>query len=72
MTPEILTALARHTLTIVAGLLAAKGYADKSDLDQVVGLLVGLIGVAWSIHHKWQVRADASPAASPPPPTPQP
>ena len=67
MNQEIVIGLLRHVLTALGGLLAAKGYGDRSDFDQVAGLIIGLIGAGWSIAHKVQTSRSAAAAAAPDP-----
>ena len=56
MNQDIALGLLRHLLTAAGGLLVAKGYAQASDLDQVTGLVVALVGAIWSIVHKLPAR----------------
>jgi hypothetical protein len=44
--------LVRHALTTAAGAAAAAGYLAESDVSVVVGGVMALIGVAWSIYEK--------------------
>ena len=45
-------ALARHLLTAGGGFLVAQGYLDAASRETVVGALVTLIGVGWSVYEK--------------------
>lgn len=54
---KILGGLIRHGLTVAAGLLVAKGYATDDQASQVVGALVVLGSVAWSIFNKTDAHA---------------
>lgn len=49
----------RHTLTTAAGALVAKGLVDASMTDQVVGALMTLGTVGWSIIEKMKTAAPA-------------
>lgn len=49
---EIINGLIRHALTAGGGILVAKGYLDAGQMDLIVGSLVTLIGVGWSIWAK--------------------
>jgi hypothetical protein len=42
----------RHVLTFVGGGLAALGYVDPAGWEILAGLLVWLIGAAWSLVEK--------------------
>ena len=52
MTQEIILGLVRHLLTIGAGILVTRGKLSPDDAQTVVGGLMGLFGVAWSIKVK--------------------
>jgi hypothetical protein len=55
MLPAIL-GVARHLLTFGAGYLVARGFIDESTAEALVGAVLTLIGVGWSIYDK-QTRA---------------
>ncbi len=38
----------RHILTAGAGWLIGKGYVDESTAMEIVGGILGIVGVAWS------------------------
>jgi len=42
----------RHILTLGGGVLIAKGYADESMVNEMIGALVTVIGFGWSFLHK--------------------
>jgi hypothetical protein len=44
-----LTSLIRHALTAAGGFLVAKGLASTEQVTEIVGALVTLIGVGWSL-----------------------
>ena len=46
---EINKGLFRHLLTIAGGVLVHKGVLSSEDLSTVVGSLLSIIGVGWSI-----------------------
>lgn len=52
MTIDIVLGLVRHALTFAGGLLVTKGLADASVVNEGVGAIVSLIGIAWSIRAK--------------------
>lgn len=44
--------IARHLLTFGAGYLVAQGIIDESTAEALVGAVLTLIGVGWSIYDK--------------------
>lgn len=52
MIKKIVDGIARHLLTIVAGVLVSKGLTDQSGAQELVGALMALGSVAWSIYEK--------------------
>jgi hypothetical protein len=52
MSKERVLGIIRHTLTFVGGFLVMKGLADEVMVTEVVGSVVGLVGVIWSIVDK--------------------
>ena len=51
MKPAIL-ALVRHILTIAGTALVAKGYVQASDIEPVIGALLTIGSVVWSMADK--------------------
>lgn len=49
---DYVLSLARHGLTTVGGSLIAKGLLTASTLDEVVGAIITIVGVIWSIVSK--------------------
>ena len=49
---EMVMGLIRHALTTAGGYLAAKGVMATSEAEVVVGAIVALLGVAWSMYIK--------------------
>lgn len=49
---DIIFPVLRHSLTSAGGYLAAKGVIAASTVDEVVGAVVVLLGVLWSIIEK--------------------
>ena len=49
---EQLSGIVRHVLTAAGGALVAKGYADEATVQALVGGLIALIGVIWSVVSK--------------------
>lgn len=54
MNSDIVQGLIRHTLTLAGGYLVAKGLASDSMVNDIVGGVIALIGVIWSVLHKKQ------------------
>ena len=57
-------AVLRHALTGAAGVLVADGYATNDQATQIVGGIMALIGVLWSMHNKQQHAAALAAATS--------
>lgn len=45
-------ALVRQVLTIVGTALVAKGYLEASDVEPIIGAVLTLVSVAWSVADK--------------------
>ena len=56
MNKDIVLGVIRHVLTIVSGLLVAKGITDSGGAETLAGSVVGIIGVVWSIWDKKAVK----------------
>jgi hypothetical protein len=52
MSLDIVLGLVRHLLTFGGGLLVTRGLADASVVNEAVGAIVTLVGIAWSIKIK--------------------
>jgi len=52
MNKEVILGLIRHVLTFAGGYIAAKGIADQSLVNEGVGAIMTLIGIAWSAYNK--------------------
>jgi len=44
--------IVRHVLTFAGGYIAAKGIADQAIVNEAIGAVMTLIGIAWSIKDK--------------------
>lgn len=44
--------IARHILTFVGGFLVVRGYVDESTLTEIIGSVVTLAGLVWSVVDK--------------------
>lgn len=49
---EYAQALVRHILTAVGGFLVARGFADSTTVETIIGGAVALTGVISSLMHK--------------------
>lgn len=52
MTKEQVLGVVRHLLTFVGGAVAAKGVISESQLFEISGAIVTLIGSIWSVAEK--------------------
>jgi hypothetical protein len=52
MDPVIFASLARHILTTIGGVFAAKYGIDGGTVDGVVGAVSTILGFGWSIYDK--------------------
>lgn len=69
---EYITSLVRHSLTTVGGSLIAKGLITSASFDQVVGAVVVIAGIVWSVVsknvlQKLHLEEVAKALATPPP-----
>lgn len=49
---QFILGLIRHSLTYGGGLLTAQGWGNASDWDQVIGAILTIVGIGWSIWDK--------------------
>jgi uncharacterized membrane-anchored protein len=42
----------RHVLTTVGGLVIAKGFISESIVQEVIGFVLTILGIVWSINNK--------------------
>lgn len=52
MTKDMALGLTRHVLTAGGGFVIGKGWIDAASFEAVVGALVTLAGVGWSVYEK--------------------
>ena len=52
MNEKIMGAMLRHVLTLGAGALVSKGLIESAAAEQVVGALMAIVGVGWSVYQK--------------------
>ena len=60
----IILGIVRHSLTSIGGWLVASGRLSASDSEQIIGGVLAVLGVAWSIYSKR--CALAAPPSTPP------
>lgn len=56
LSKEVAFALCRHLLTAVGSIGVAKGVVDASSVDAVVGGVMTIMGVIWSVWDKKSAR----------------
>lgn len=61
MSKEQILGIVRHVLTFAGGFLVVRGKIDESTLTEVVGSLVTLAGLVWSVLDK-NTKKDGSEA----------
>lgn len=49
MSQEQVLGIVRHLLTTVGGIIVSKGITDEGTMTTIVGGLVAVIGVVWSV-----------------------
>ena len=52
MNSEQIKGFIRHTLTLVGGIIVAKGLVDEQTIAEGVGIAMSLIGYIWSFYDK--------------------
>jgi hypothetical protein len=52
MSKERILGIIRHTLTFVGGIVVMKGLVDESTATELVGGIVTLVGLIWSVFDK--------------------
>lgn len=52
MSKERILGIIRHTLTFVGGIVVMKGLIDESTATELVGGIVTLVGLIWSVFDK--------------------
>lgn len=63
---QFVLGIVRHVLTFGGGMLTAQGWGEASDWDQIIGAILTLVGVAWSVWNKRRLLA-GKPAEAPAP-----
>lgn len=59
MNPTYTAALTRHLATFAGGYLAARGIAGQEEMEQIIGAIITIGGVIWSLWHKAAAARDA-------------
>ena len=54
-----LTSLIRHLLSAAGGFLVAKGLASADQLAELVGAVVSIAGVGWSVYNNKKAAKDS-------------
>ena len=52
MNMDAILGLVRHALTVAGGAFVASGTLTGSEVEQIVGAIVTLIGAGWSVYSK--------------------
>jgi uncharacterized membrane protein YebE (DUF533 family) len=60
MNPNI-ASLVRHILTAAGGFLVAKGLASADQLAELVGAVVSIAGVGWSVYNNKKAAKTEAP-----------
>jgi hypothetical protein len=53
-----LASLIRHLLTAAGGFLVAKGLASTEQLTELVGAVVSIVGIGWSIKNNADKKSE--------------
>lgn len=48
LTPDVIVSILRHVLTFVAGIIVTRGWIDAELATQLVGSIIGLVGVLFA------------------------
>lgn len=56
MNSEQIKGFIRHTLTLVGGIIVAKGLVDEQTIAEGVGIAMSLIGYVWSFYDKQNIE----------------
>ena len=52
MQKEQVLGLVRHALTVIGGAAVANGYLEESITQEIVGVVLTVVGIIWSITSK--------------------
>ena len=53
---QFVLGLVRHCLTFGGGVLAAQGWGSASDWDGIIGSIITILGIGWSIYDKHKTQ----------------
>lgn len=67
MKPAYAASFARHLATFVGGYFAASGVASQEETEQIIGSVLTVVGIAWSMWQKRQLARAAAPSGDPEP-----
>lgn len=59
MNKDTILGIVRHVLTTSAGVLVGKGVLESGQVEVLVGALIGIVGVVWSIIAKKKAKPTA-------------
>lgn len=57
--PENIGAFVRHALTFGGGFAVSAGVFAEGDVEVIVGVVSGVIGLAWSLYKKFTAAGNA-------------
>lgn len=66
LTQDVVLAIVRHLLTLGGGLLISKGIITATQEETIIGGLVALVGVIWSLVQKKNANAKLKAALAAP------
>ena len=52
LSKEQILGIIRHLLTIIGGVVIAKGYMEEDVVGEAIGAVMSLVGIVWSIAAK--------------------
>jgi hypothetical protein len=52
MNKQSILGIVRHILTFAGGYVAAKGIADQAMVNEAIGAIMTIVGIAWSVADK--------------------
>ena len=57
--PENVGAFVRHALTFGGGFAVSAGVFSTGDVEVIVGVVSGVVGLAWSLYRKFTAASNA-------------
>lgn len=52
MNKQSILGIVRHVLTFAGGYVAAKGIVDQAMVNEAIGAIMTIVGIAWSVADK--------------------